>query len=412
MEGETETGLEAEGAVSGSWEAAQQPCPVVVPGSVSEAGELIRAARSRGEGVFPRGGGTQQELGYPPLRRGTIVETTAWQQVVDYPSRDLTITVQAGITLGQLQAVLAQEGQWLPVDTPQKQQATLGGVLAANTSGPRRYGYGTWRDYVIGIRFLSDDGVEVQGGGRVVKNVAGYDLMKLHIGALGTLGLITQVTLKVRPQPECSAARVFGCSDEHLGPLLDALHGSATRPVAVEALSRAAWEAMELPQDKPEAPWLVAVGYEEKAVTVRWQWQKLEEELRQAGLPAAGVDVADPAELWQRLTDWPSASPRPVVEKVRCRPSQMAEVLRQAAQDGDWVHAHALSGILWRHRLTRPEDRGSPGGILWRAPLAVKRERWLWGADPPADTWAFLRELKRTLDPDNVFNPGRLFGDL
>jgi glycolate oxidase FAD binding subunit len=398
--------------VSGSWEGVQEPCPVVVPGSVTEAGELIRAARSRGEGIFPRGGDTQQELGYPPLRRGTIVETTAWQQVVDYPSRDLTITVQAGITLGQLQAVLAQERQWLPVDTPQQQRATLGGALAANTSGPRRYGSGTWRDYVIGIRFLSDDGVEVQGGGRVVKNVAGYDLMKLHIGALGTLGLITQVTLKVRPRPECSAARIFGCAEEHLGPMLDALHGSATRPVAVEALSRETWEAMALPLDRPEAPWLVAVGYEEKEVTVQWQWQKLEEELRQAGLAAEGVEVADPAGLWQRLTDWPSASPRPVVEKVRCRPSQMADALRQAAQDGDWVHAHALSGIFWRHRLTLPENHGAPGGILWRAPLAVKRGRWLWGADPPADTWTFLRELKRTLDPDNVFNPGRLFGDL
>jgi len=143
-------------------------------------------------------------VGYPPSRSGIILEATAWQQVVDYPSRDLTITVQAGISVGQLQAVLAEQGQWLPVDVPQAVTATLGGSLAVNVSGPRRYGYGTWRDYVIGIRFLQDEGVEVQGGGRVVKNVAGYDLMKLQIGALGTLGVITQVTLKVRPKPERS----------------------------------------------------------------------------------------------------------------------------------------------------------------------------------------------------------------
>lgn len=406
------SGLGAEGGVSGSWEAGWESWPVVRPSSVPEAGEMIRAARSRSEGIFPRGGGTQIELGYPPGRRGTFVETTAWQQVVDYPSRDLTITVQAGISVAELQAVLAQEGQWLPVDVPLLQKATVGGVLAANTSGPRRYGYGTWRDYVIGIRFLSDDGVEVKGGGRVVKNVAGYDLMKLQIGALGTLGLITQVTLKVRPRPEGCMAGVFGCSEEQLGPMLDALHASATRPVAVEALNGPTWEAMDLPRERPAAPWLIVVGYEEKAVTVRWQWQKVQEELRWAGLPATGVEVKDPAGLWQRITDWPSVSPRPVVEKVRCRPSQMAEALRQAAQAGDWVHAHALSGLVWRHRLALLEGDGSSGGILWRAPPEVKRRRWLWGPEPPADTWTFLRELKRALDPDTVFNPGRLFGDL
>jgi glycolate oxidase FAD binding subunit len=354
------------------------------------------------------------EVGYPPRQRGTILETTAWQQVIDYPSRDLTITVQAGITVGQLQAVLAEQGQWLPVEVPQVATATLGGSLAVNVCGPRRYGYGTWRDYVIGIRFLQDDGVEVQGGGRVVKNVAGYDLMKLQIGAFGTLGVITQVTLKVRPKPERSAALVYGCSAEELGALLDVLHSSATRPVAVEALSAATWEAMGLPSVRPAAPWLVLVGYEEKAVTVRWQVQTLQEEVRRAGLSAEGVELADPEALWQRITDWPSLSGRPVVEKVRLRPSQVAEGLRQAAQTGDWVHAHALNGILWRHRLQLPPQDSAEAscGILWRAPAQDKAARWLWGSEPPAATWTFLRELKRTLDPDNVFNPGRLFGDL
>ncbi len=124
--------------------------------------------------------------------------------MIDYPARDMTVTVQAGITLAALQKLLATEKQRLPVDVPRADRATLGGVLAANVSGPRRFGFGTLRDYVIGITTINDEGQETKAGGRVVKNVAGYDLCKLHIGALGTLGIISQVTLKVRPMPEAT----------------------------------------------------------------------------------------------------------------------------------------------------------------------------------------------------------------
>ena len=159
----------------------------------------------------------------------------------------MTITVQAGITLAALQAELAKEGQWLPIDVALPEQATLGGAIALNKSGPRRYGYGTLRDYVIGISFVTDDGVEVKAGGRVVKNVAGYDLMKLQIGAAGTLGVVTQVTLKVKPKPEVSAAVAFGCAAESLGSVLDLVHASKSRPMAVELLNPAAWRSGSLP---------------------------------------------------------------------------------------------------------------------------------------------------------------------
>src|SRR5262245_38483222 len=145
------------------------------------------------------------DLGLPPSRSGLGIDLTALDRVIDYPARDMTITLEAGITLARLQALLAKEGQRLPVDVPRPEQATLGGALATNTSGPRRFGFGTWRDYVIGITTINDQGQETKAGGRVVKNVAGYDLCKLHIGALGTLGIISQVTLKLRPLPEENA---------------------------------------------------------------------------------------------------------------------------------------------------------------------------------------------------------------
>src|SRR5207302_1445142 len=128
-------------------------------------------------------------------------------------------------------------GQRLPVDVPRPERATLGGSLAVNVSGPRRLGLGTFRDYVIGISTVNDEGQETKAGGRVVKNVAGYDLCKLHIGALGTLGIITQVTLKVRPRPETQALLLLGCESAALGSLLEPLHASRTRPVCVDLLN-------------------------------------------------------------------------------------------------------------------------------------------------------------------------------
>ena len=153
------------------------------------------------------------DFGMPPARPGIALSTTALNQVIDYPARDLTITVQAGITMKELQATLAKENQWLPIDIPET--ATIGGAIACDVSGPRRYGYGTLRDYVIGITVVNDRGEETHAGGRVVKNVAGYDFMKLHTGALGTLGVITQVTLKVKPKPEALGLMTNSLSDEN-----------------------------------------------------------------------------------------------------------------------------------------------------------------------------------------------------
>src|SRR5207249_7295627 len=139
----------------------------------------------------------------------------------------------------RLREILRAENQRLPVDVPLPEQATLGGILATNTSGPRRLGFGTLRDYVLGMSWINDEGQEVKAGGRVVKNVAGYDLCKLQIGALGTLGIITQVTLKLKPRPEDQAFVLVGCSHEMLESLLDEAARSRTRPVCLDLLNQA-----------------------------------------------------------------------------------------------------------------------------------------------------------------------------
>ena len=215
------------------------PLPVVPPSSVAEMGDFVRRAAAEGQAIYPVGGRTMLDYGLPPTRPGLVVDLRRLDRVIDYPARDMTITVQAGITVARLQEVLAGENQRLPVDVPCAEQATLGGALATNVSGPRRYGFGTLRDYVIGISVVNDEGQEVKAGGRVVKNVAGYDLCKLYIGALGTLGIISQVTLKLRPRPEEQALLTLGCSADDLEPLLDLLHHSRTRPVCLDVLNAA-----------------------------------------------------------------------------------------------------------------------------------------------------------------------------
>src|SRR5262249_2912889 len=150
------------------------PLPAVRPATVAELGDVVRRCAVEGKAVYPVGGGTMLDYGRPPTKPGVAVSLTALDQVIDFPARDMTITVQAGITIARRREVTRAEGLELPIDVPEPQRATLGGAIACNVSGPRRYGYGTFRDYVLGITVVTDRGEKAKAGGRVVKNVAGY----------------------------------------------------------------------------------------------------------------------------------------------------------------------------------------------------------------------------------------------
>jgi glycolate oxidase FAD binding subunit len=386
------------------------PMPVKQPATVADLGELIKQARAARQGVYPIGGRTTLDVGLPPLKPGIAIDTTALNQVIDYPARDMTITVQAGITIANIQAELAKEGQWLPVDTPEPEKATLGGAIALNQSGPHRYGYGTLRDYVIGISFLTDDGVEVKAGGRVVKNVAGYDLMKLQIGAVGTLGIVSQITLKVKPRSETSAAVVFGCAADSLGSILDQLHASKSRPVAVELLNPEARKNLSaLPTSSSDSVWTVAVGFEEKAATVQWQRTTLLDELKSA--PVQDVtEVPDSSKLWAAIARLQTRPESRFIGKASVLPSKLAGYLQELASKGTGtlIHAHALNGIVWFHSPV--EINAGDNHTTRRCLPERKKSLPVWGK--PTSDWELMRHIKKTLDPDNVFNPGRLFGDL
>ncbi len=401
------------------------PVSVVRPQSVAEIGDIIRRAAAEGQAIYPMGGRTLLHIGSPPARPGIAVDLRGLAQVLDYPARDMTITVQAGITLAQLQAILAAENQRLPIDVPHAEQATLGGVLAVNVSGPRRLGFGTLRDYVIGISTINDQGQEVKAGGRVVKNVAGYDFCKLHIGALGTLGIISQVTLKLRPLPECSALVTFGCEAESLDRLLDQLHATRTRPICLDLLNQAAVREFHL--NVPEAPWVIVVGFEDNSDAVNWQIRQLLQELARGdveGLEARAGAAGEP--LWRSLVE-DTASGRRLTFKANLLPHAAAAFCRQTntLTEPIRLHAHAGSGIVYGHvdgdltlphlaamlkELTDMAVRAEGNLVLPRCPSEWKRELPVWGHERN-DLW-LMRQVKDKLDPQRLFNPGRFLAGI
>jgi len=397
----------------------------MAPGSVAELCAVVRQAAAENQALFPLGGRTMLGFGLPPARSGLCVDLRGLSQVIDYPARDMTITVQAGITIAELQKLLARENQRLPVDVPLADQATLGGALAVNSSGPRRYGFGTLRDYVIGISAVNDAGQEFKAGGRVVKNVAGYDLCKLLIGSLGTLGIITQVTLKLRPLPEERALVAVACDPADAAPLLDALHESRSRPVCLDLYNAAAIHSFpgEIGRLLPQAPRLLVVGFEEKRETVAWQVQQLVKEVRRGSVRGLEARVGSTADaLWQPLIDfaaWPGGR---FTFKANLLSSRTAELFEQVASlaDGLLLQAHAGSGIVIGHAgdtLTEEQARtmltvlgrhaaAAQGNVVvLRCPPAWKAALPVWGM-PRDDLW-LMREVRDKLDPRRLFNPGR-----
>jgi glycolate oxidase FAD binding subunit len=364
----------------------------VKPVTVAELCTLVKSQRAKKEAVYPVGGRTMLDYGLPPTKPGLAVDTTALNQVIDHAARDMTITVQAGITFAKLQEALAKENQWLPLDAPDPERMTLGGLIACNVSGPRRYGYGTLRDYLIGIEFVSDDGAVIHGGGRVVKNVAGYDLMKLNIGALGTMGVITQATLKVLPKPEAiqiSSLPKMG----YLDLQLDLLARTQSRPIAVG-------------MDRDH----ILVAFEGAATRVHHQLEVLARELSDSfdmdWTDLSGNDAIRDLCRLQIDSSFEMIDSTIIVE-YSMKPSEVAGFLQSHAPDRIDHVSEPLNGIV---RSLLPDDavfRHDIAHRVRRAPTAWKTPERVFGKPTPA--WDLMAHIKRTLDPENLFNPGRMF---
>lgn len=387
------------------------PLPIVRPSTFAELSAIVRTATSE-RPLVPIGGLTQIGVGRPLTKMSTAVDLRGLDHVVDFPARDMTITVQAGITLGRLAEILAPENLRLPIDVPAAAAATLGGTIAANVSGHRRYGYGTLRDYVIGISAVNDEGNEFKAGGRVVKNVAGYDICKLLIGSLGTLGVISQATLKLRPRAEEQAFVSIPCRGDQIGTLLDQLHASRTRPVFLDVVNRMGSRSLLA----TESDYVAIVGYEGNSDAVKWQMQQLVKDLGVSFKIEARVGFTSQA-LDQALTEWPIAPNARLTLKASLRPSGVAEFLKAADSWGGEpsLRAHAGNGIVVGHYNGVTAETAPSFLEKWRG-LAVavvvqkcvpewKSSIDVWG--PPPEDIGLMREVKARFDPRGIFNPGR-----
>src|SRR6266852_8165114 len=207
------------------------PRLVVIPDSVEQVAQIVALTNQQGLKLLTRGGGSRINLGGIPEQIDILLETTKLTRLLEHEAPDLTCHVEAGITLAELQTKLATKGQRLALDPPNAQQATIGGILASNASGPKRLRYGTARDLVIGLHVVQASGEVARSGGSVIKNVAGYDLNKLYIGSLGTLGIIVEANFKLQPLPinERTLILTFSNAEDAIGTVI-ALMGSLLTP--------------------------------------------------------------------------------------------------------------------------------------------------------------------------------------
>ncbi len=395
----------------------------LTPASQEELAAAIAQAYRARTPVYPIGGGTSLDYGLTAKKPGVGLSLAGLNRVIDYPARDMTITVEAGITMAELARTLHAERQWLPIEVPATEQATLGGVVATAWCGPRRYGWGTMRDYVIGISAVDGQGMPFKGGGRVVKNVAGYDFCKLLTGSFGTLGVITQLTLKIRPQPVSSAILVCPLATWELADrLLAGLVNSETSPSAIELMAGPVWKQAAEAGSADVA--CLLVGVDGSAAEVRWMVEQLTTELRSQGASTIRrVEAPAANELWDRLGEFSAEPSAPLVIKASLRPSATVDFVRLVLKLDPQasVQAHAGTGIVIarfaeftaadvsRSLVGQLQPAAVAGGghvvVLSSAFAADLTRQAVWGGALESTEW--MVKVKREFDPQGLLNPGR-----
>jgi glycolate oxidase FAD binding subunit len=400
----------AEDAVEGV-----EPSLVVEPGSVEETSELMKLAAREGLVVAPRGGGTKMHIGDPPRELDLIVSTARMNEIVEHVPGDQVVRVQAGIKLEDLQEHLSGTEQMLAIDPPER-GATIGGIVAANSSGPRRYRYGTIRDLIIGITVILSDGTVAKAGGKVVKNVAGYDLSKLFTGSLGTLGIIATANFRLHPIPE--AARTVAVSLESPQEAQEAAQAIMHSQVEASAVELHWGDETRLLTVLVES---IPAGVEAKAETASFllrpfgEVRSLEEgEMEFLGPlrpPELGDDeaaikiTAPPTELAGVLASVLGAAERRGVKPRIAARAASGVTFIGLSGGGTGVQAEFVEELreIWTRR----------GGsvVLQRAPADLKKRVGTWSTGG-RDDLGLMRRVKEKFDPRGGLNPGRLIGGI
>ena len=418
------------------------PQAVAFPATPEEAAMVLRIADQQGLAITARGGGTAMSMGYPPERLDIVLGMRRMNHVVAYEPRDLTITVEAGMTLAALNTKLAAEGQWLPLDAPMPARATIGGVLAANINGPHRLGTGGPRDSVIGIRVAEAQGVLIKAGGRVVKNVAGYDLNKLFIGSLGTLGIIVETTFKLVPLPRAKATVVGGfVTLEDALAVYERLQQSYARPSALELLNRGSFDYVASRAGVPtlaDRNYMIVADLAGGSATILRENVEVHRAVIDGGGKSMMVDEEIPhAAFWGALIDMGKNEEAPASMISRCSvlfadmPKLVhgQEALAESTSLVCGIDIHLAHGVIrtaWWGEKMAPADHemlaenvktlriacGNVGGsfVVESCTMPVKRAVDVWG--PPGPGFAIMQRLKKEFDPKRLLSPGRFLGGL
>lgn len=389
---------------------------IVYPNTQEELAAVIAWAGQNGYAVLPCGGGSKLDWGGlvkldSPNVRLMAVSISRLNRLVDHAVGDLTVTVEAGIKFADLQQVLATAGQFLPIDPAYPQQATLGGIIATADTGSLRHRYRGVRDMLLGMTFVRSDGQIAKSGGRVVKNVAGYDLMKLFTGAYGTLGVISQVTFRVYPLPESSGTVVLTGETHALTQATQILLSSALTPTTVDLLSPNLVAKLGLGKGTG-----LIVRFQSIAESVKQQSARLQSVGEKLSLQATICRENDENQLWQTLpkTIWNSPQNSAIICKIGIRPSELVKLMDEFPIQDAVIHAGCGLGILRFDQTVTAEMIGqirrgceAKGGFLTVlvAPAALKQELDVWGYTGSAID--IMRGIKQQFDSQNILSPNR-----
>jgi len=415
------------------------PGAAVRPESAEQAAEIVRLAAAEKLAVIPVGACSKLGLGQPPARYDLALDLTRLGQIAHYDPGDLTLSVDAGMSVARLAEQLAQHNQFVPLEAPWWERATVGGTVASGVDSPLRQFYGTTRDFIIGAEFVTAAGALAKSGGRVVKNVTGYDLHKLAVGSLGTLVALTRVNFRTFPLPQ--ARRAFLASFAQPGGAMELRKRIATSPLTPASLEIISPEAARR-ISAPDAPmddglWHVLAGFE-GTETVVARYERDLARLAEAAGAVQGRVVGDAgwtvmrARLREAIPLLLAASPAPMVCKVSVLPGKFAEVfeaLRAAAGKLSLecaILARGVGAVYFALLPERAEEEslarleqaaaaifeiaaaaGGHATIPW-CPVALKKKVSIWG--PSRADFGLMRRVKDAFDPAGLFAPGRFAG--
>lgn len=410
----------------------------VFPDEERQVGQIMSWASANQIRVAPRGGGTKDAFGCPGDEVDVILSLRQMSGILHHSVGDLTVTVLPGTTLRELQQALGREGQFLPLDPAWEEHSTLGGIVAAGASGPRRAMYGSARDYVIASRICYPDGTLIRTGAKVVKNVAGYDMNKLFIGSMGTLGVFTELTFKIRPVPACSGALAIGIGDlPKLRELQEMLLDSQLEPTAVEWVNRRLGERIF--GGALEAPALL-VSFEDVERSVQFQLNWLLNACASLGIVVrerfSGHEETEAvlSRLREHLPNSRGISDDKLVVSVKLL-SMIAEVpaiyevaqqsaderglaldfhgglytgISRATVHADWGQQREV--LEWLSAIESHLGERNGRSVIEVAPRSIKQKLNVWGAE--AEDWSLMKGIKNKIDPMRILNPGRFVGGI